>query len=544
MNINLIRVRYTLIFSSLALFFIILVVMNFSLVSMTEESLVRFGSNFNPAISAVINADRDLYQAKVAELEMLASEPNSQQAREHYKSYQENAEQAFDRMKKYKQLMSLYPDVLAKLTKFESSFKQWEKESNEVFLLINNNQLAEAIIQSKGVASKRFDELRYFYNLAGEEADNKSLFVSESTISAVENRQNVLLIISIIVVLLTLITGYAAPKAMADALDDLSAKLKALNSGDGDLTRRIKTNRKDEIGFVANDFDEFIDGLAVLIKSIVEQSSKVIEGVDQLEGGAKNISQTSEHQLESVEMIVTAVNEMSYAIAEVAKNAQLTSSDTLEVNRLANEGSAITSDAVKEIKGLSIAVDEATTVISKLSENSKDIASVLDVIRGIAEQTNLLALNAAIEAARAGEQGRGFAVVADEVRNLASKTQQSTENIQLMIEALHKGVEEAVTAINKGNAATQVSVELSEKTLEALDKIHEASNRVADVAAQTATATEEQSQVADDLSKNLTMMSDQTKENHDVSHENSQLAEATMELATKLNDSVTRFKLS
>ena len=544
MNINLIRVRYTLIFSSLAVFFIVLVVMNFSLVSMTEKSLIRFGSNFNPAISAVINADRDLYQAKVAELKMLAAPPNSQQASDLYQAYQENAKQAFDRMNQYKQLLSQYPDIIAKLSKFEASFKIWQQASEQVFALVNNNQVNEAIAYSEEEANLRFDQLRAFYNLAGEEADKKSLLVSEETISSVDNQQTFLFIISAIVVLLTLVTGYAAPKAMADALDDLSSKLKALNNGDGDLTRRIKSSRKDEIGTVANDFDEFVDSLAILIKSIVEQSSKVIEGVDQLDGGAKNISHTSEKQLESVEMIVTAVNEMSYAIAEVAKNAQLTSTDTLEVNRLSQEGSEITKEAVTEIKGLSVAVEEATTVISALSDNSQDIASVLDVIRGIAEQTNLLALNAAIEAARAGEQGRGFAVVADEVRNLASKTQQSTENIQLMIEALKQGVEQAVTAINKGNAATQVSVELSEKTLEALEKIHDASNRVSDVAAQTATATEEQSQVADDLSQNLTMMSDQTKENHDVSHENSQLAESTMHLATALSNSVTRFKLT
>ena len=544
MNINLIRVRYTLIFSSLAVFFIVLVVMNYSLVSKTEQSLVRFGSNFNPAISSVINADRDLYQAKVAELEMLASEPNSQQAKDNYKDYQENAKQAFDRMQKYKQLMSEYPDVLAKLTQFETSFKDWSAQSNQVFTLVNNGQINEAIIQSRGIAHQSFEKLRDFYNIAGEQADKKSLLVSKETIAAVDQRQTILAVISAIVVILTLLTGFAAPKAMADALEDLSSKLKGLNSGDGNLTQRIKSKRKDEIGVVANDFDEFIDSLVVLIKSIVEQSSQVIKGVDHLDDGAKNISHTSEQQLQSVEMIVTAVNEMSYAISEVAKNAQLTSTDTQEVNRLATEGSEITNNAVQEIKGLSDTVAEAATVISKLADNSKDIASVLDVIRGIAEQTNLLALNAAIEAARAGEQGRGFAVVADEVRNLASKTQQSTENIHLMIEALHQGVEQAVTSINKGNAATQVSVELSEQTLQALDKIQAASNRVADVAAQTATATEEQSQVADDLSKNLTVMSDQTKANFDVSHENSQLAESTMKLATTLSDSVTRFRLS
>jgi methyl-accepting chemotaxis protein len=530
-------------FCSLAVILIILVAMNFSLVSMTEKSLVRFGSNFNPAISAVINADRDLYQAKVAELKMLTSVANSAQAAKNYESYKENAKQAYDRIQKYKGLMSDYPDVLEKLNEFERSFNTWKRESDQVFILVNANELEKAKVQSAGISNSTFESLRDFYNIAGESADEKSSADSKNTISSVNYRQNVLLTGSVIVVLLTLFIGVAAPKAMSDALLALSSKLKDLNSGDGDLTQRINSTRKDEIKQVADDFDELIAGLAVLIKSITEQSSKVIDGVDKLDVGAQNINQTSNQQLESVEMIVTAVNEMSYAIAEVSQNAQLTSTEINEVNHLANEGSEITNNAVNEIKGLSLTVGEAAQVISKLSVNSQDIASVLDVIRGIAEQTNLLALNAAIEAARAGEQGRGFAVVADEVRNLASKTQQSTENIQAMIEALQKGVEDAVESINKGNSATQTSVELSQQTLEALDKITLASTRVSDVAAQTATATEEQSQVASDVSKNLTIMSDHINRNHEVSEKNSQLAGETMGLATTLSDSVTRFKL-
>ncbi|GAA6204718.1 methyl-accepting chemotaxis protein [Thalassotalea sp. SU-HH00458] len=543
MNMHTIRFRYTALFCSLGICLTILVLMNNSLVSTTEDSLVRFGSNFNPAISAVINADRDLYQAKVAELKVLDEGISSGNIEQNYADYQENAKQALDRFNKYKQLMSDYPDVNIQLKGFDASYNLWLKESNQVFSLVKNNQLSAAKAHANTTSQKTFDELREFYNLAGELADKKSTSVSKETISTVDSSIVILSVISGIIIILTFVIGIAAPKAMADALHDLSEKLKAINTGDGDLTKRICSKRKDEIGQVANNLDEFIDSLANLIKSIVDQSSQVISGVSELDAGATEIKETSEQQLLSVEMIVTAVNEMSYAIAEVAKNAQLTSTEIMMVNNLAHEGTDITSEAVSEIQGLSVTVEEATAVIVKLSENSQNIASVLDVIRGIAEQTNLLALNAAIEAARAGEQGRGFAVVADEVRTLASRTQQSTEDIQVMIEALKTGVDNAVTAIGKGNAATKTSVELSQKTLEALEKISEASNRVSDVAAQTATATEEQSQVSDDVSKNLTVMSDQTKVNHEVAGKNSYASETTMQLATALSNSVTRFKL-
>lgn len=543
MNFNSIRVRYTAAFCSIAAFFIILVFMNNSLISKTENGMNLFGLTFNPAISAVINADRDLYQARVAELQILASSNNREAANRFLEDYQENAQQAFDRMQKYKQLLSIYPDITSKLRGFETGFNNWKSLSTNVFTLAQNGQLAEAKALSDGDSKKAFSDLRDFYDIAGEAADNKSKKLSEDIQNEVSASQTVLTTISIVVILFTLIVGVTAPKAMADALNNLSTKLKGLNSGDGDLTRRINSSRKDEIGQVADDFDELINGLAELIKSIVDQSGELILGVDGLDNGAQNIQRTSEQQTESVQLIATAVNEMSYAIKEVAENAQLTANEVQEVNQLTQAGSRITSNAVEEINSLSVTVENAANVILKLSENSANIASVLDVIRGIAEQTNLLALNAAIEAARAGEQGRGFAVVADEVRSLASKTQDSTENIQKMIESLQNGVKEAVDSINKGNEATKSTVELSQQTLDALDKIASASSRVSDAASQTATATEEQSQVAQDVSKNLTVLSDHTNSNFQVAEQNGEQATNTMGLATALSDSVTRFKL-
>lgn len=544
MNLHSIRFKYTAAFGAVAVFLILLTVFNNALISRNEQALMLFGQQFNPAISAVLNADRDLYQARVAEQQVLLAALGSEAAKAAQAAYLENAEQALERMNKYKVLMKAYPDILKKLAGFEAAYQNWLTASQEVLDLVAQSNVYKARQVSADSSLAAFEKLRTFYDTAGEEADKKSMFVSTETMGSVAQQQLTLLIVSLVIVVAMLTIGFIGPKLMSDALIGLKQKVDELNSGDGDLTRRIDSKRNDEIGDVARSFDELVNGLAQLIGSIVNQSSKVIEGVHEMEQGATGIKGTSKLQSESVEMIATSVNEMSFAIKEVAENAHLTADEVVVVNQLTEEGTRITESAVKEITNLSKTVANAAEVIIKLSENSADIASVLDVIRGIAEQTNLLALNAAIEAARAGEQGRGFAVVADEVRTLASKTQQSTENIQTMIENLQSGVEHAVESINAGSAATDSTVALSEQTLAALAKIAEASQKVSDVAAQTATATEEQSQVAQDISQYLTDLADKTANNFEVATENELKAEQTAGEAQQLSDSVSRFKLS
>ncbi|ATC95592.1 methyl-accepting chemotaxis protein [Pseudoalteromonas tunicata] len=543
MDINKIRIKYTAAFCSIAIFFVVLLTMNYLLVAKTQTGLSLLGQTFNPAISAVLNADRDLYQAKEAELKALLKYGNANSAK-YYQDYQENVQQAYDRMHSYKNFMAQYPQAQQKIAQFEGAFLQWKTESQKVFDALNNQDLALATSQSIGASSSSFKQLRSFYNEAGETADEISATTSLQITASVDKGLIWVTVISALVVLMTFLAGIIAPKTMADALEDLSHKIRGLNNGDGDLTKRINSKRKDEIGDLAHEFDQLIEGLASLIQSIVGQSNQVVQGIGEVTLGAQQIQKTSCGQLKSVETIVFAVNELSDAIAGVAQNAQQTSDELSQVNQLTSEGSEITRTAVTEIAGLSQTVNQAASVISKLSENSKDISSVLDVIRGIAEQTNLLALNAAIEAARAGEQGRGFAVVADEVRSLASKTQQSTQSIQTMIETLQQGVEEAVSSIAKGNEATQTSVELSKQTLNALDKISAASHRLATTASQTAEATDEQSKVAADISQNLSLLCDQTNENLQVAELNSKHAQSTSQLANTLTSSVARFKLS
>ena len=541
MNFQTIRFKYTTAFTAVALIMAITGMISFKLINTQKDALVEFSQQFNPAISAVINADRDLYQARVAELALLLDPKTLEEQR---KDYDENAQQAYDRMYILMDLLAGYPDIIKKLAGFDAAFDKWKAASSQVFTQVRAGKLAEAKQQSNGASHDTFNALRDLYNLAGELADEKGLLLGEQITNSVESRSMQVLIFLLVTVAFALGLGFYAPRAMSLALNDLANGLTGLNSGDGDLTRRINSKRKDEIGDVANGFDQLLDGLTVLLRGIAEQSMTVMDDVMSMDKGASGVAKTSRQQMESVDMIVTAVNEMSVAIREVAQNAQLTAADIAEVNQLCNDGKGITVDAVKQIKEVSTTVSNASHAMGELAESSNNIASVLDVIRGIAEQTNLLALNAAIEAARAGEQGRGFAVVADEVRSLASKTQQSTDDIQKMIEALQKGVKEAVAAIEQGLDSVNASVTKTESTTQALDSIVAAANRVSDASALIATSTEEQSHVAEEVNTNLVTLADLGKSNFEQSSSNKERAVIVAKVTKQLNTSVTRFKLN
>ncbi|WP_196159784.1 methyl-accepting chemotaxis protein [Reinekea sp. G2M2-21] len=540
MNIQSIRFKYSAAFSAVALIMAFTGIFSFSLINTLKNSSTEFSQKFNPAISAVLNADRDLYQARVAEMAMLL-EPGS--VKDFKADYSENAKQAYDRMYVYLDLLAAYPDVVNRLKGFDAAYDQWKATSGQVVALVEQGKLDDAKALSAGNSDSRFGALREFYNIAGEAADEKGLSMGEAVISRVDSRSTRVLIFLLITVVVAFSLGIYAPRALSNALCKLAVELRGLNSGDGDLTRRVNSDRKDEIGELAREFDELLDGLSELIRGISEQSQEVVSTVGEMNTGAASVQENSRRQMESVDMIVTAVNEMTVAIKEVAQNAQLTASEIAEVNELSNKGKKITVDAVSQIQDVATTVNNASTAMGELAESSNKIASVLDVIRGIAEQTNLLALNAAIEAARAGEQGRGFAVVADEVRSLASKTQQSTDDIQKMIEALQKGVGEAVDAIAKGLESVQTSVERTSSTTEALDSIVAAAARVSDASMQIATSTEEQSQVAEDVNSNLVQLSDMGKESFENASANKDRAGQVSSVAKQLNASVTRFKL-
>jgi len=326
-------------------------------------------------------------------------------------------------------------------------------------------------------------------------------------------------------------------------LADLAERFREVATGDGDLQRRIDVKGSDGIDVLGRIFNTFIEKLQGIMSQVVNDSSNLVGVATHLNTISASSSDSALQQQAQIEQVATAMNEMSATATEVASNARLAADSAKNAETDVNTGMEIVGQTVSSINSLASEVERANDVIRTLQSDSEQIGSVLDVIRGIAEQTNLLALNAAIEAARAGEQGRGFAVVADEVRTLASRTQESTEEIQKMIERLQSGANNAVEVMEESHIQARNSVDQASKTGEALQKITSAVNTINQMNLQISNAAEQQTSVAHEIDVNLNQINKASHESVSHAGEASQESENLSQLAAHLQELMQQFKV-
>ena len=433
-----------------------------------------------------------------------------------------------------------FAHVLEELKSIENSHQDYENQAKKVFTLLESGQtagLAQLLTQVeragdrlKGSLEKLLIEIEKFTHAAvlAVEEEEKSTIVG-------------LWVIAVVSLLLAVGIGLWIVQSISLSLHNANTVIQRV-SQEKNLTLRM-TEGNSELGEMNRGFNNMLEVIERIVRQVVSATSQMATASEQLSAVTSQSNAAIQRQATETEQVATAMNEMTASLAEVANSASNASNAVYNADTEAMESRKVVADTIASVRALATEVEKAGEVIQNLAADSESIGSVLDVIKDIAEQTNLLALNAAIEAARAGEQGRGFAVVADEVRTLAQRTQESTNEIQQTIEKLQARAQEAVQVMKEGRAQADHNVAQSSKTDDSLATIVEAISVINDMTTQIASAAEEQSAVAEEVNRGIVSISSVSGDVSSGADHTEQASHDLSKMARDLHTTVARFKI-
>jgi methyl-accepting chemotaxis protein len=405
----------------------------------------------------------------------------------------------------------------------------------------NGNQRAFELSTNKGreLSDKASDLMTRLVKKAESEMEDDTL-TSQQAYSAA---RNIMLILTFMAIAAGIVMAMYIALSISGSLQKLVNRLEDIAQGEGDLTIVVDESDKDETGDLARAFNKFVTKLHKVISEVTDSTDQLSTAAEELSTVSQLTGQGVEKLSGETEQVATAMNEMTVTVQEVARNADQAASSAVEASSHAEKGGNVIKETVASVSRLTGEIDKSSEAIHKLKADSENISSVLDVIKSIADQTNLLALNAAIEAARAGEQGRGFAVVADEVRSLAQRTQQSTSEIELMIDKIQSGTINVVESMEKSREQTLQVVGKIDETGHVLTLITSSIVSINDMNCQIATAAEEQAAVAEEINRNVVNVQELTTQSAASTSQASTTSHELAKLGEALKNQVRQFKI-
>ena len=509
---------------------------NYKAASANDERLTKIQAVNFPILDRIGKMWLELFAARSA-MQTAISEGDGDlvsEAKQHEKK-------VLTLLNEIRQLESSYSDDLQSLT---TGLKRYMTSAEELTLgmidgSIELSQMASMAQTMHGNYKRFSDELKTFREQAlndfGSRLDQAK---KESQLALVTG-----VILGISVVAILCISAWFVSIKITRNLNRIIKELEGMATGKGDLTVRLETKAKDEIGLLVEKFNAFVTHLQLMIKVLANLSLGVTKGTEDVAKIAQHTRSGIEDQQHEIQQVATAVTEMAQTAGEVSNNAGQASQATDKADHESQNGQKVVNDNIAAISSLADEIESARQVIQTLSNEVQKIASASQVIRSIADQTNLLALNAAIEAARAGEQGRGFAVVADEVRTLAGRTGQSTDEIEQIISSLLNGAEEAVKVMEQSKQQAHDSVAQSQTTGDSLQAILGSIHTINEMNLLVASSAEEQSSVAEEVSRNIERINEFSEQTVDDAQSTADATQKLSEQAEQLKSIVNEFKV-